>query len=99
MGETRWDGLIVDAQLATLTETGEAYGAIRDGALGWRDGRIVFAGARRDLPDDPFVLSDRVESAQGEWITPGLLRVNSTRCPSGSRISLALWTAGPPESW
>ena len=85
MGEARWDGLIVDAQLATLAETGEPYGAIRDGALGWRDGRIVFAGARTELPDDPFVLSDRVESAQGEWITPGLIDCHTHLVFGGER--------------
>jgi imidazolonepropionase len=85
MGETRWDGLIVDVQLATLAETGEPYGAVRDGALGWRDGRIVFAGPRTELPGEPFELSDRVESAQGDWITPGLIDCHTHLVFGGER--------------
>lgn len=81
---TRWDGLILDGHLATLA--GDApYGAVRDAALGWRDGRIVFAGPRAELPDDPFVLSDRVESAQGDWITPGLIDCHTHLVFGGER--------------
>ena len=47
---TRADRLITDCRLATMTEGGAAYGAIEDGAMLVRDGRIVWAGARADLP-------------------------------------------------
>src|SRR5690606_26019054 len=39
-----WDGLLLDARLATLD--GDGYGLVEDGALAWKDGRIAFAGAR-----------------------------------------------------
>ena len=52
----RWDGLIVNTHLATLQ--GEAgYGTVEDGALGWKDGRLVFAGPRADLPAAPEALA------------------------------------------
>ena len=70
--DTRWDGLLVNARLVTLA--GDAgYGVIEDGALGWHDGMIVFAGHRTDLPAPPASLADERVDAQGEWITPGLI--------------------------
>jgi len=68
----RWDGLLVNARLATLQ--GEAgYGAVDDGALGWRDGVLVFAGPAGDLPAAPGALAGTVIDARGEWVTPGLV--------------------------
>ena len=70
--DTRWDGLLVNARLVTLA--GDAgYGVIEDGALGWHDGMLVFAGHRTDLPAPPASLADERVDAQGEWITPGLI--------------------------
>ena len=70
--DTRWDGLLVNARLVTLA--GDAgYGVIEDGALGWHDGMLVFAGYRTDLPAPPASLADELVDAQGEWITPGLI--------------------------
>ena len=70
--DTRWDGLLVNARLVTLA--GDAgYGVIEDGALGWHDGMIVFAGHRTDLPAPPASLADELVDAQGEWVTPGLI--------------------------
>jgi len=70
--DTRWDGLLVNARLVTLA--GDAgYGVIEDGALGWHDGILVFAGHRTDLPAPPASLADELVDAQGEWVTPGLI--------------------------
>lgn len=70
--DTRWDGLLVNARLVTLA--GDAgYGVIEDGALGWHDGMLVFAGHRTDLPAPPASLADELVDAQGEWVTPGLI--------------------------
>lgn len=70
--DTRWDGLLVNARLVTLA--GDAgYGVIEDGALGWHDGMLVFAGHRTDLPAPPASLADERVDAQGEWVTPGLI--------------------------
>ena len=61
--DPRWDGLLLDACLATLSDAVDApYGAVEDAALAWKDGRIVFAGARADLPAEPETLA-----AQGDW--------------------------------
>jgi imidazolonepropionase len=83
--DTRWDDLLLDAGLATLTDTGVAYGAIADGALGIKDGRIVFVGARADLPGEPHALSHRVASLGGAWITPGLVDCHTHLVFGGDR--------------
>lgn len=85
MADTRWDHLLVDVGLATLTDNGHPYGAIDDGAIGWRDGRIVFAGPRADLPGAPGALSHRVESMPGTWVTPGLIDCHTHLVFGGDR--------------
>jgi imidazolonepropionase len=71
MNASHWDGLILNASLATLD--GESYGAIEDGALGWKDGVLTFVGSRSALPGIPETLANRVIDAGGGWITPGLI--------------------------
>lgn len=81
----RWDGLIVGAALATLQ--GDAgYGAIADGALGWKDGVLTFAGARAQLPAAPSALADMVIEAEG-WITPGLIDCHTHLVFAGDRAA------------
>ena len=80
----RWDGLIVNTHLATLQ--GEAgYGIVEDGALGWKDGRLVFAGPRADLPAAPEALAAEVLDAGGRWITPGLVDCHTHLVFGGDR--------------
>ena len=81
-----WDGLLVGAHLATLQ--GDAgYGAIEDGALGWRDGRLAFVGRRADLPGTPERLADTVVDAGGGWITPGLVDCHTHLVFAGDRAA------------
>ena len=80
----RWDGLIVNTHLTTLQ--GEAgYGIVEDGALGWKDGRLVFAGPRADLPAAPEALAAEVLDAGGRWITPGLVDCHTHLVFGGDR--------------
>ncbi|KJV37126.1 imidazolonepropionase [Luteibacter yeojuensis] len=83
--DTRWDHLLLEAGLATLADNGTPYGAIADGALGIKAGRIVFVGARADLPGDPHALAHRVESLHGTWITPGLVDCHTHLVFGGDR--------------
>ena len=81
-----WDGIAVGAALATLD--GDAgYGAIEDGALGWRAGRIVFAGRRADLPAAPAALADAVFELDGGWLTPGLVDCHTHAVFAGDRAT------------
>jgi imidazolonepropionase len=93
-----WDGLLLDARLATLRGDG-AYGAVpplppagesrgagpADAVLAWKDGLIVFIGRRHELPDAPESLATRVVSAQGRWITPALVDCHTHLVFAGDR--------------
>lgn len=83
MTEPQWDGLIVGAHLATL-DAAQGYGAIEDGALGWRDGRIEYAGPRAGLPGPPERLAREVIETDG-WITPGLVDCHTHLVFAGDR--------------
>ena len=76
------DRLITDCRLATMAEGGEAYGAIGDGALLVRDGRIVWAGSRGDLPTHEATRTDRLD---GRWVTPGLVDCHTHLVFGGDR--------------
>jgi imidazolonepropionase len=78
----RADRLITDCHLATMAEGGAAYGAIEDGALLVRDGRIVWAGARGDLPAHEATTIDRLD---GRWVTPGLVDCHTHLVFGGDR--------------
>jgi len=78
----RADRLITDCRLATMVEGGAAYGAILDGALLVRDGRIVWAGARDDLPAHEAATIDRLD---GRWVTPGLVDCHTHLVFGGDR--------------
>jgi len=80
-----WDGLLVDARLATLRQELGAYGAIDNGAIGWKDGLIVYAGPQSELPDRPEALAARVSSAANRWITPGLIDCHTHLVFAGNR--------------
>ena len=78
-----WDGLIVGASLATL-DADDGYGAIEDGALGWRDGVLTHVGPRAALPGAPRTLAREVIEADG-WITPGLVDCHTHVVFAGDR--------------
>jgi imidazolonepropionase len=78
----RADRLITDCRLATMAESGAAYGAVEDGALLVRDGRIVWAGARGDLPAHEAATIDRLD---GRWVTPGLVDCHTHLVFGGDR--------------
>ena len=80
-----WDGLLIDCQLATMNDNGMPFGAIRDAALGWKDGHIVFADAMSALPGAPEELSSAVESMASAWITPGLIDCHTHLVFGGNR--------------
>jgi imidazolonepropionase len=76
------DRLITDCRLATMTEGGAAYGAIEDGAILIRDGRIVWVGPRADLPVHEVTQTDRLG---GRWVTPGLVDCHTHLVFGGDR--------------
>ncbi len=77
------DALWINAQLATMTP-GTPYGAIMDGALAVKDGRIEWVGARSSLPKG-IDANLNVHDAGGCWITPGLIDCHTHIVYAGNR--------------
>ena len=77
------DALWINAQLATMTP-GTPYGAIMDGALAVKDGRIAWVGARGSLPKG-IDANLNVHDADGCWITPGLIDCHTHIVYAGNR--------------
>lgn len=76
------DRLITDCRIATMVAGGEPYGAIEDGAILIREGRIVWVGTRADLPDHEAAQLDRLD---GRWVTPGLIDCHTHLVFGGDR--------------
>ena len=80
-----WNTLWVNANLATMRPGGAPYGAVENGAIGIRDGRIDWIGPMAELPGKPETLADDVIDAGGRWITPGLIDCHTHMVFGGSR--------------
>ncbi len=65
-----------------MAEGGAPFGAIEDGAILIRDGRIVWCGPRADLPAHEAVQTDRLD---GRWVTPGLIDCHTHLVFGGDR--------------
>ncbi len=79
----RFDTVWHDARLATLT--GPGLGTVEDGAIAVRDGRIIFAGRRGDLPTG-WDAVQRI-GCDGRWITPGLIDCHTHLVHGGDRAA------------
>ena len=78
------EAIWVNARLATMAG-GPDYGAIHDGAIAVRGGRIAWVGARADLPPALRTGATREHDAGGRWITPGLVDCHTHLVYAGSR--------------
>jgi len=77
----RNDGLLDNVRLACFD--GPGYGAVENAAIAWRDGRIVWRGARAAIPDACRGLP-RHDGA-GAWLTPGLIDCHTHVVYAGNR--------------
>jgi imidazolonepropionase len=80
-----WDKLWTRVHLATLAPINTPYGAIHDGAIAVKNGKIVWLGREVDLPGPPSELAHQVLEMQGEWITPGLIDCHTHLVFAGQR--------------
>lgn len=74
------DRLLTDCHVAAMAAQGGAYGAIEDGAILIRDGRIAWVGPRAEAPT-----ADTVERLEGRWVTPGLIDCHTHLVFGGDR--------------
>jgi imidazolonepropionase len=78
------DLLIEDARLATMAPTSAGLGVVDGGAVAIRDGRIVYAGARADMPA-VYRNAAQTVRCDGRWITPGLVDCHTHLVYGGNR--------------
>lgn len=71
-----------NARLATMRASAAPYGAVEDGLIAEQDGRILWAGPRREAPS--FVATRTIDCA-GRWITPGLIDCHTHLVFGGDR--------------
>jgi imidazolonepropionase len=79
----RFDRIWHNARLATMRQDAADLGAVEDGVIASRDGRIVFAGSRADFPTNADA-AERIDCA-GRWITPGLVDCHTHLVYGGNR--------------
>lgn len=76
------DTLWTDARLATAKANAPGLMRIDDGVVAARDGRIVWVGARREMP---AVAARQTIGCDGRWITPGLIDCHTHLVHAGNR--------------
>jgi len=77
-----WDSLWINLSLLKMDGRPDV---IHDGALGIQKKRIVFSGAREDLPDEPKKLADSVLDGSGALATPSLIDPHTHLVFAGDR--------------
>ena len=77
---TQVDLIVENCSLATMA--GPQYGAVADGLVAVRDGRIAWSGARGAAP--VFAADDRIDGGGG-WLTPGLVDCHTHLVYGGNR--------------
>jgi imidazolonepropionase len=78
----RVDLVVDNCNLATMD--GPSYGAIEDGLVAVRDGRIAWVGARADAP--ALQADDRIDGGGG-WLTPALIDCHTHLVHGGNRAA------------
>jgi imidazolonepropionase len=78
------DTVWLNARLATLAPTRPGLGIVESGAVGAREGRIVFAGAEKELPSAARG-AERLVDCEGRWITPALIDCHTHLVYGGDR--------------
>jgi imidazolonepropionase len=81
----QWDRLWSNCHIATMAGDDPFYGAIDDGAVAARAGRIVWVGERAQLPRVQTELARECVDLKGAWITPGLVDPHTHLAFAGER--------------
>ncbi len=82
-----WDAIWLNARLATMDGLpgADAYGAIEDGAVAAKDGRVAWVGPRAELPAGWRAQVEH--DCSGGWLTPGLIDCHTHLVYAGSRAA------------
>jgi len=86
MMTSTWQTLLINVNLATMTEGNSSYGAIKLGALAIANGKIAWLGLAKDLPDYD-TNSITIIDGKGKWLTPGLVDCHTHLVYGGNRAN------------
>ncbi len=81
---SKWDALWINVTMATMVRSNTPYGLIDQGAIGVKEGKIVWIGSMENLPDQPDRLAVNVMSERG-CITPGFIDCHTHLIYGGNR--------------
>jgi len=81
-----FDAVWINANLATMGHSSVPYGAIANGALAVKDGRIAYIGPMQDLPAFDS-LATPLYDVKGQWILPGLIDCHTHLIYAGNRAN------------
>ena len=79
------DCVFVNFRVATMCETSQPYGAIKDTAIGVADGMIQWIVPHEQLPD--FGGDVTIIDGQNRWLTPGLIDCHTHLVYGGNRAT------------
>ena len=80
-----WDQVWTDATIATMDEGGAPFGLIENGAIGAKDGSIVWVGPVTELPGPVSSLATEITPCPGLLVTPGLCDPHTHVVHAGER--------------
>jgi len=83
---SNWQTLIINVNMATMTNGASDYGIITDGALAISDGKIVWVGQSKEV-DHKALTNVEVVDGQGQWLTPGLVDCHTHIVYGGNRAN------------
>lgn len=82
----QFDAIWINANIATMADNGQPYGAIENGVLAVKDGLIAFVGARSELPSFD-ALAMPLYDAAGQWLLPGFIDCHTHLVYGGNRAN------------
>jgi imidazolonepropionase len=82
-----WDQVWTGANLATMVEGSDPYGALIDGAVAVRGERIAWIGSTSEALPRAKAVGARVHDAAGLWLTPGLIDCHTHLVYGGDRVA------------
>ncbi|NRQ41047.1 imidazolonepropionase [Rheinheimera sp. YQF-2] len=82
----QFDAIWINANIATMTDNGHAYGTIENGVLAIKDGVIAYVGQRSGLPAFD-ALATPLYDAAGQWLLPGFIDCHTHLVYAGNRAN------------
>lgn len=82
----QFDALWYNVNLATMSDNGQPYGAISDGAIAVKDGCIAWFGPKSALPAFDSLATPMFDG-QGQWLLPGFIDCHTHLVYAGSRAN------------